>query len=658
MNPQQAIELALKHHQNGRLMEAAGLYREVLEAEPKRADALHLLGVVAQQQRRCEESVDLIRRAIAISPQSAVYHCNLGIALDGLGRKEEALSACNRALALKPDYAKAMNTLAIVLTGMGRLDEAVIACQRAIRIQPGSAETYRTLGNVLTDLGRFDEAVTACRRAIQLQPGSAEAYNGLGIALAKKQLPHDAVAAYRRATELKPDFAEPHNNLGIALNGMAQIEEAVESYQRAIAIVPNDASFHSNLIYSLHFHPAKTAITIREEHERWNGKFAAPLRSFHRPHNNERDPDRRLRVGYVSPDFWGQAESYFVVPLFEAHNHLQFEIHAYASVRRPDDTTERLRRSVSAWHDVLEMDNEALAEKIRHDGMDILVDLTMHMGGGVRLPVFARKPAPVQVTWLAYPGSTGLREMDYRITDSFMDPPGGSTEGYSEESIRLPDSWCCYDPLCDIPPSPVQTAHWGRFIRFGSLNNFCKNNHETLRIWARVLGAVPGSRLLLMAARGGHRDSLCRTLERMGVEGSRIEFAESCPREEYLRLYDQIDIALDPLPYNGITTTCDALWMGVPVVSLAGNTAAGRAGLGLLSTAGLPELATGSEEEFTGICSSLAHDLPRLGVLRSTIRRRLLASPLSDFPGFARNMESAYRSMWRKWCEMSATGSK
>jgi len=293
--------------------------------------------------------------------------------------------------------------------------------------------------------------------------------------------------------------------------------------------------------------------------------------------------------------------------------------------------------------------DEALAEKICQDGIDILMDLTMHMARN-RLPLFARKPAPVQVTWLAYPGSTGLDTIGYRITDSFMDPPSLGTWGYSEQSVRLPDSWCCYDPMSELPQVPVQTPHWGGFVRFGSLNNFCKLNEPLLRLWARVLVAVPGSRLLLLAAEGGHREALRKTFETMGVEGHRVEFCANYPRDEYLRLYERIDIALDPLPYNGITTTLDALWMGVPVVSLTGKTAAGRAGLSILSNIGLPELAALSEEEFVRIATELANDLPRLAQLRSTLRQRMEQSPLMDAPRFARNIEVAYREMWCKWC--------
>jgi predicted O-linked N-acetylglucosamine transferase (SPINDLY family) len=462
----------------------------------------------------------------------------------------------------------------------------------------------------------------------------------------------EAIAAYRQAITLKPDFSIAHSNLGTVLMDKGSLDEAIASYRLAITLKPDFSLAHSNLVYALHFHSAFDAQAIAGEHQHWNRQFADPLKAFILPHANNKDPERRLRIGYVSPDFFAHAESFFVVPLLAAHDPSQYEIHAYASVRRPDQVTDRLRRSVNVWHDVLGLSDEELAGKIRHDGIDILVDLTMHMADN-RLLLFARKPAPVQVTWLAYPGSTGLETIDYRITDTWMDPPSHGTDGYSEESIRLPDSWCCFDPMSDLPPVPVETAHRGDFVRFGSLNNICKLNEPLLEIWARLLTDVPGSRLALLAPEGGERERVWKLFGRQGIDRERIEFVGRCSRDEYLRLYDRIDIALDPLPYNGITTTLDALWMGVPVVSLAGRTAAGRAGLSLLSTVGLPELATKDPDGFVRIASGLANDLPRLTELRSTLRGMMQASPLMDASGFARDMEAAYRNMWRTWCEQS-----
>ncbi len=332
-----------------------------------------------------------------------------------------------------------------------------------------------------------------------------------------------------------------------------------------------------------------------------------------------------------------------------------FEIHCYASVSRPDAITDRLRQAAHFWHDVRLRTNEELAALIRQNGIDILVDLTMHMAHN-RLLVFARKPAPVQVTWLAYPGSTGLETIDYRITDSHMDAPDGNELIYAEKSVRLPDCWCCYDPLTDLPPATPRPRSWNGPIYFGCLNNPCKINAPVLRLWADVLRAVQHSHLLIMASSAQQRRWIGNLLGQSGVRSDRVEFVGSCARCDYLRIYDRIDIALDPLPYNGITTTCDALWMGVPVVSLAGETAAGRAGRSILSNIGLTDLIAQTPEQYIQLAANLAHDLPRLATLRSTLRDRMQKSPLMDAPRFAHNIEFAYRTMWREWGAKGYTG--
>jgi predicted O-linked N-acetylglucosamine transferase (SPINDLY family) len=750
MTVQQSFQLALQHHQSGRLAEAEVLYRRILAADPLHADGLHQLGLLAHQTGRHGEAAELIGRSVALTPENSVFLSNHAAVLFAAGRLDEAIEAYRGTIALEPDYAGAHSSLGHALTLKGELDEAIAACRRAIELEPGYALAHNNLGNALGEQGRTNEAIAAFRRAIELRPDYAEACYNLGVSLRQKQMIREAViafrraveikpdypaachalgdalsdlrrfdeavtvyrqalqvsdiaetqnnlglalfeqghfeqsmtasqralqikpgyapawfnmghtleklrrldeavAAYRRAIDLKPDFPAAFNNLGGALKDQGELDEAIAAYRQAIALKPDYAGAHSNLAYTLQFHPAWDARAIAEENRRWNQQHAEPLRARMRHHANDRDPERRLRIGYVSPDFRMHAESYFVVPLFEGHDRTEFDIHAYASVAWPDAVTERLRRSVTAWHDVTALSNEALAEKIRGDGIDILVDLTMHMAGN-RLPLFARKPAPVQVTWLAYPGSTGLDAIDYRLTDAFMDPPSADDAIYPEASVRLPDSWCCYDPMSILPPSPVDTAQSGSFVRFGSLNNFCKLNGPVLRLWAAVLAAVPYSRLLLLAPEGGHREKLRATMETMGIAGQRLEFCDTCPRDEYLRLYDRIDIALDPLPYNGITTTLDALWMGVPVVSLAGETAAGRAGLSLLSTVGLPELATHDTEQFTQVATSLAQDRARLAAMRAALRERMEKSPLMDGRRFARAMQAAYREMWRRWC--------
>ena len=374
-----------------------------------------------------------------------------------------------------------------------------------------------------------------------------------------------------------------------------------------------------------------------------------PLAEFIQPHLNNRSPDRRLRVGYVSPNFGSHPVGRFLLPLLESHDKESFETFCYASVEIADAMTDRCRAHADVWRDMLGLSDEQVAHAIRQDRIDILVDLTMHMRRN-RLLVFARKPAPVQVTYLAYCGTTGLSTMDYRLTDPYLDPPGQDERFYSELSVRLPETYWCYRPAIETPPVNAQPALEAGHVTFGSLNNFCKVTPPALAAWSRLLQAVPKSWLLLHAHPGSHRDRVCEFLNEQGISPERVVFVDFQPMAEYFGVYQRIDVALDPFPYGGGTTTCDALWMGVPVVSLAGQTAVGRGGLSILSNIGLPELVACDTEQYVRIAAELAQDLPRLRDLRATLRQRMQSSPLMDVPRFARNIEAAYREMWRRWC--------
>jgi predicted O-linked N-acetylglucosamine transferase (SPINDLY family) len=366
-------------------------------------------------------------------------------------------------------------------------------------------------------------------------------------------------------------------------------------------------------------------------------------------HGNLPDPERRLRIGYVSPDFCNHVNSFFTIPLLSNHDHQQVEIIGYADVVRPDSVTQQLRGYSDVWRNTVGLSDEQLAGLIRDDRVDILVDLAMHTVKN-RLLVFARQPAPVQVTWLAYPGTTGLPTIDYRLTDPYLDPPGLFDDCYSEESFRLPETFWCYDPLTEQPPVNALPAAVNGVITFGCLNSFCKVNDECLALWARVLRAVPQSRMLLHAPLDPARERVLAKFQEHGVPASRVEFVSRKPRHEYLRLYHRIDMALDPLPCNGGTTTLDAFWMGVPTLTLLGKTALGRAGWSLLCNLGLKDLAAETPQGLVDRAVQLAADSSGLQELRRTLRQRMQHSPLMDGKRFARHMEQAYRQMWMKWC--------
>jgi predicted O-linked N-acetylglucosamine transferase (SPINDLY family) len=566
------------------------------------------------------------------------------------GRLQEAERLYRQILVQEPNHADAMCYLGLIFGQLGRYDIAASLIGNAINLRPNHAQSHYNLSVALAGQGRLDEASAACRQAIALRPDYAEAYNNLGNALHDKGELDEAVAAYRQAIALNPSFADAYHNLGNALRNKGELDGAIASYRQALGQGIDNAGVHSNLVFTLYFHPAHDARSIAEEHRRWNLHHAEPLRRFIQPHSNDPNPNRRLRIGYVSPDFRAHCQSYFTIPLLAHHDRDQFEVYCYANVLRPDEFTDRLRNLADPWRNTVGMSNPQIADLVRTDRIDILIDLTMHMGNG-RLLLFARKPAPVQVAWLAYPGTTGLSTIDYRLTDPYLDPPGHNDEHYSEKSIRLPDTFWCYRPMTvelEINPLPALTASR---ITFGCLNNFCKLNDGVLTLWARVLQQVEGSRLLLLAPQGTCRQRAVDRLSQEGIDPGRIEFVSHQPRQTYLEHYHRLDVGLDSFPYNGHTTSLDSFWMGVPVITLVGARAVSRAGWCLLSNLGLTELAAQTPEQFVRIAVELAKDVPRLQELRSTLRRRMEQSPLMDAPRFARNVEAAYRQMWRNWCE-------
>jgi predicted O-linked N-acetylglucosamine transferase (SPINDLY family) len=662
----------------GKLAEALNSFQEALRLKPAYPEALNSLGVALAQQRKLDEAAASYREAIRLQPSYAQAHHNLGVALTNLGHIEEAAASCREALRLLPNYPEALNALGNILYEQGKLSEAEASYRRAARLKPTDAEAIHNLGLALAAQRRLVEAEACYRESLRLQPNIAAVHNNLGLALFGQGKVEEALACYQEALRLNPNLPGVHGNLGNAWKDQGRIDEALASYRRAInlqpAAPPEQGSLpcafdfhptsrrvslpaklaHSNLIYALHFDPASDPQSIYEEHRRWSSLYAEPLQPFIQPHANDRSPNRRLRIGYVSPDFRSHPVALFLLPLLEQHDRANFDIFCYASVSVPDEITERCRAQAGSWRNVFGQSDEQVAMAVRQDQIDILVDLVMHMAHN-RLLVFARQPAPVQVTYLAYCGTTGLKTIDYRLTDPYLDPPGQGEPYYSEQSICLPRTYWCYRSLGETPAVKPLPALQAGHITFGCLNNFCKVTPPTLAAWARVLQAVPRSRFLLFALPGSHRDRVRNFLAQQGVDPDRLSFADQVPTPDYFRRYEAIDLALDPFPYGGGTTTCDALWMGVPVVSLKGRLAVGRGGLSILSNVGLPELVADDTDAYVRLAVELALDLPRLAELRASLRGRMQRSPLMDAPQFARDIETAYRLMWQRWCATGKT---
>jgi predicted O-linked N-acetylglucosamine transferase (SPINDLY family) len=459
------------------------------------------------------------------------------------------------------------------------------------------------------------------------------------------------------ALQNDPRSADALTELGVTLVYQWRLAEGLACFRRALVFDPGHVKARSSLLFALNYSDRLTSGEIYRQSRKYERAqrrhIPAPATTFANPP----DPERPLRVGYLSGDFYRHSVSFFFEPLLKNHDGAKFQTVCYSSVQQPDETTARLKESTSLWRECSELGDGELAERVRGDGIDILVDLAGHTGAKVRLPALLQKPAPLQVSWLGYPNSTGISSIDYRLTDADADPAGEGDRWYSERLVRLPDGFLCYQPPVDAPePAPAPLLHNG-FVTFGSFNILPKLSASTVALWAELLREVPDARLLLKCHPLGDqrtRERVLRLFARFGVDPRRLTLLPVVPAQEHLALYREIDLALDPFPYNGTTTTCEALWMGVPVLTLTGDSHAGRVGTSLLKRVGLPELVARDTGEYLAIARSLAADRDRLSRYRGELRQMMAASPLCDGELFARNVEAAYRAIWRSWCRKNA----
>ncbi len=682
-----ALEKAVEHLGTGRLQQAETVCHNILEHESDNADALYILGMTAYKKGNYDIAFDLINNAVAINASVPMYHNSLGVVLRGQGkldeaiecyqkaldlrpdftgvynnlgnvlkdqgRLDEAIECYQKALRLKPDFADAHNNLGMMLKDQGRLDEANECYQNALRLKPDFAGAHYNLGNVLADQGRLDEAMESYRKALRLKPDFADAHNNLGNVLADGGRLDEAIQCLQNALRLKPDFAGAYNNLGMMLRDQGRLDEAIECYRKALQLEPDSPSVNSNFLLTLHYHDQIDRVQLFSEHLAWAAKHASPFVTAIQSHLNDRAPARRLRVGYVSPDFRGHSVAYFIEAVIASHDCTAIETICYSDVLQPDSVTNRLKGLASCWRVIVGMSDEQVADTVRNDQIDILVDLSGHTARN-RMLLFARKPAPIQVTYLGYPNTTGLSTIDYRITDSLTDPRGKADHLCVEELFRLPERFLCYKPPEKTPSVTKIPAQERGSITFGSFNHRAKITPEVVKLWSRILTLVGNARLILKSkslSAATTQELLMGMFIQNGISPERIEFVSHIPSQfEHLKLYNSIDIALDTFPYNGTTTTCEAMWMGVPVIALAGESHASRVGVSLLSNVGLPELIAEYTEEYVEKAVQLAGDLERLQALHANLRSMMVRSPLMDAEGFTRSLEKAYRQMWRRWC--------
>lgn len=649
-----ALQQGMRHHQAGQIAEAEQLYRQVLAQEPRQPQALYLLGLVALQASQFRAAADLIGRAIDVDASQPVFYANLGEALRQLDDRAGAIAALERALALDPQLATARLSLGTLLYTVGRYDDALKCFRELQQRAPRHAGAHAGAGNALQALGRLPEAIECYRAAIEIDPGLAAAHNNLGVAYTDLGRREEAIASCRAAIALDPSCALAHSNIALALQALGQLDEAIEYHRQTVALAPDAAAQHSNLVYALNYHPRYDRQTLFDEHRVWAARHADPLTAASLPHANDRDPQRRLRIGYVSPHFLAHAVNFFVEPILAHHDAGQFEIVCYSDVVHEDDTTHRLRGHARHWRSTLGLTDQQVAEQVRRDAIDILVDLTGHIGGN-RLLAFARKPAPVQVTYIGYQNTTGMQAMDYRLTDAWSDPPGETDAYYSETLVRLPRTFFTYLPSPDAPlPGPLPMARAGH-VTFGSFNHFSKVTPQVLAAWAEILRRLPTARLLMLADMSPSlAASITAKFAAEGIGAERLILRSRAPRADYLRMIDSVDIALDPFPFNGHTTTCDCLWQGVPVVSLAGNSYVSRFGSSALATLKLHDWIASSIEDYVVVAVRQSREPAVLANIRAGLRERMAASAILDAAGFVRELEAAYRQMWRTWCKSGA----
>jgi predicted O-linked N-acetylglucosamine transferase (SPINDLY family) len=641
--------------QQGRLAEAAACCQEAVRLQPDFAPAWAQLGDVLRGLGRPDEAAACYERAGRLRPGDAGPPTALGTLLLELGRPEEAVACYERALRLRPESPAACSNLGLALLHLGRADEAAVSFRQALHLQPDLAEAHNNLGLAVLNLGRAEQAVLSFGEALRLRPGLADAHNNLGLALAACGQPDEALACYERAVRLQPDHFGALTNLGNACKDQGRLGEAVACYRNVVAVRPEDARAHSNLLLALNYQPGADPAEIRREANAYAERHAAPLTAAAQPHPVRSLEGRRLRIGYVSADFREHPVAYFLEPILAAHDHQRFEVCCYADVGQPDAVTRRLQGYADQWRSLVGLSDEQAAEVVRQDGIDVLVDLSGHTGGN-RLLVFAHKPAPVQASYLGYLGTTGLPAIDYYITDAHADPLGLTEAHFQEQLVRLPECGFCYQPGPAPDVSPDLPARQSGRVTFGCLNTLAKVSAEVLALWAWVLAAVPGSRIVLPTG-GRHAEERVRaTLVRNGVAPERVLLLDrAASRFDYLQRYHGIDLCLDPFPYHGVTTTCDALWMGVPVLTLAGRTCVSRQGVRFLRTVGLDELIADTPEDYVRVATELAGDLPRLAALHAGLRERMRRSPLLDARQFTKDLEEAYAAMWERWVSRERT---
>lgn len=633
-----------------RLDEAEATLRKAIGLAPAHIPAYINLATMLERADRQTDAVTCYRAAIEIDPRNSVLHGNLGMLLQKVGETDTALTAFHDAADLAPQSPEARNNLANVLKEVGDFDAAEAEYKHAVALKPDYANAYQNLGSLLIEMGRAEDGIEALRRALLVQPDHERAFVNLAAGLNQTERLVEGAAAARRAIEINPNLPDAHNNLGVALRALGDYTGAEAAYRRVIELDPAHARGHSNFLYAIDFNTAYDASDHQAERRRWYDMHGKSLAREIRPKENDPTPERRLRIGYVSADFRHHSATNGFGPMLLSYDRSKFDVVCYACNFKQDDVTDRFRAAATEWRDCASMGDVELAAQIREDKIDILVDLSGHSAGN-RLLVFARKPAPLQVTAWGFGTGTGLPTIDYFLTDEIIAPE--SEHHMYAETVRFLPSHLPYMPPIPSPEVMEPPCLVNGFVTFGSFNRLEKMNDAALMVWSEILNHVPNSKLIIKSQALDRETVLKEFTARMatsGIESDRFKLLGGNPQPEHLAKHGLVDIMLDPFPHGGGVSSADSLWMGVPVVALSGNTIPGRLGASALHALGLDDFIASDTEEYIEIARRAAGERGYLKELRSSLRDRIIASPVGDPNLYVSAVEYLYRDIWTEWC--------
>jgi predicted O-linked N-acetylglucosamine transferase (SPINDLY family) len=642
--------LGLAYRYSGRTQEAINAYKRAIELDPNSIQTLISYASLLRECGQFDEAILVYEKIMKFNKDIPEVHFGIGSVYLSQSLHQKAIDAYLLALRLKPDYLDAMNGLGVAQMHLGLKKEAYNTFLRVLATSPNSLTALNNLGILDEESCDYCKAYDRFSLAANYEPKDIETLNNISHISLLMHSPEKAHEAVRAALKLDPLNLKALRNLASVHALSGDMDSSIATLKKLLSICPQESEAHSNMIFTMHYVPNIDPKAILDECTVWSKNFENPILSHNVALRRNAEPGRKLRVGFVSPDFSHHPVGRSLLQLFTHHDNSQYDAYCYSNSIISDHVTEELQNHTDEWHNIKWLSDSDVAILIRKDQIDILVDLSLHSASN-RLLIFAHKPAPIQMSYLGYPCTTGMKSMDYRISDRFIDPEDETSKLYSEETLYITSYWCYLEPYLRIPifVSDLPTLKNG-FITFGCLNNIYKISNTAIQCWSQILIETPNSKLMLYCPQGQPRDALIEKFCRNGVDKSRIKLLAWQSFPKYFESYHEIDIALDPFPFGGGITSCDATWLGLPVVSLRGKTAVGRGGASILSNIGLHGLIANSEEEYISIAKNLCSDLEGLAAIRKGLRERLQQSPVMDGKQFADEMGHIFRQAWIRHC--------